>query len=93
LLGPSLQQGWAVEATGGQRIWVEGSVEDVVYGIDRTVPQQQQEEEEEEEEYFEIPKNLKTGNRALLVAMQANWPQGAVREINCRLCSNAKFEK
>ncbi|KAI0268424.1 hypothetical protein BGY98DRAFT_1190695 [Russula aff. rugulosa BPL654] len=63
LLGPSLQQGWAVEATDGQLIWVEGSVEEeMAHRIDSTVQQ----------EYLEIPKNFKTGYQALLVATQAD---------------------
>ena len=92
LLGPSLQQGWAEEAEDGQLIWVEGSVEDVVRGIDSMVKQQQQ-QAEEEEEYFEIPKHLKTVYQALLAATQADWERGAVREIKCRLCPGTKFNK
>jgi hypothetical protein len=88
-LGPSLQQGWAEEAVDGQLIWVEGSVKEVVQGINSTVPQQQQ----EEEKYFEIPKDFKTGYQALLVATQADWARGAVRQIKCRLCPDAKFKK
>ena len=84
LLGPSLQQGWAVEAADGQLIWVEGSVEEMAHRTDRTVRQQ---------ECFEIPKDFKTGYRALLVATQAEWARGAVREIKCRLCPKAKFKK
>jgi hypothetical protein len=88
LLGPSLQQGWAVEAAGRQLIWVEGGVEDVVQGIDSTVLQQQQ-----EKEGYEIPEDFKTGYRALLVATQADRARGAVREIKCRLCPDTKFKK
>jgi hypothetical protein len=87
LLGSSLQQGRAVEAADGQLIWVEGSVEDVVHGIDSTTPQQQQ-----EQEYFEIPKNLRTGYQSLLLATQADRVRGAVREIKCRLCREVKFK-
>lgn len=87
LLGPSLQQGWAIEAADGQLVWVEGSVEDVVQGIDNTVQQQLQ----EEDEYFEIPKDLKTGYQALLVATKADWARGAVRKIKCRLRSRSTF--
>jgi hypothetical protein len=42
---------------------------------------------------FEIPRDFKTGYRALLVATQADWARGAVREIKCRLCLKAKFKK
>ena len=87
--GPSLQQGWAVEAADGQLIWVEGSVEEVVQGTDSTVSQQQQ----EEETYFEIPKDLETRYQALLMATQADRARGAVREIKCRFCPDAKFKK
>jgi hypothetical protein len=89
LLGPSLNQGWAVEAADGQLIWVEGRVEDVVQGIDNTAPQRQQ----EKEEYVNIPTDFKTGYQALLVATQADRARGAVREIKCRLCPDAKFKK
>jgi hypothetical protein len=88
LLGPSLQQGWAVEAADGQLIWIEGGVEDVMQGIDSTVPRQQQ----EEEEYFEIPNDFETGYKALLLATQADRARGAVLEIKCRLCPKAKFK-
>jgi hypothetical protein len=85
LLGPSLQQGWAVEAADGQLIWIEGSVEEIAHRTDSTVQRQQ--------EGFEIPKDLKTGYQALLVAAQADWARGAVCEIKCRLCPDAKFKK
>ena len=63
LLGPSLQQGWAVEAMDGQLIWVEGSVEEeMAHRTDSTVQQK----------YLWIPKNFKTGYQALLVATQAD---------------------
>jgi len=93
LLGPSLQQGWAAEAADGQLIWVEGSVGDVVKGIDSTVPPPPPPEPQDEEEYFEIPKDFKTGYQALLVATQADRARGAVRDIKCRLCPDAKFKK
>ena len=92
LLGPSLQQGWAVEAADGQLIWVEGSVEEMAHCTDSTVQQQQQQQEEARRKYFKIPKTLKTGCQALLVATQADWARGVVREIKCRLCPDAKFK-
>jgi hypothetical protein len=93
LLGPNLQQGWAVEAADGQLIWVEGSVEEMAHRTDSAVQQQQQQQEDVQQECFEIPKDLKTGYLALLVATQADWARGAVREIKCRLCPDAKFNK
>ena len=33
------------------------------------------------------------GYQALLVATQADWARGEVREIKCRLCPDAKFKK
>jgi hypothetical protein len=50
-------------------------------------------QQQEEEEYFKIPKDFKAGYRALLVATQADWARGAVREIKCRLCPDAKSKK
>jgi hypothetical protein len=91
LLGPSVQQGWAEEAADGQLIWVEGSVEETVHRIDDAVQQQQQ--EEGQQQLFEIPKDLKTGHRALLLATPAKMARGTIREIRCRLCTKAKFEK
>jgi hypothetical protein len=90
LLGPNFQQGWAVEAADGQLVWVEGSVEEMAHRTDSAVQQQQ---EDVQQGCFEIPKDLKTGYRALLVATQADWARGAVREIKCRLCPDAKFKK
>jgi hypothetical protein len=55
--------------------------------------QQQQQEEEVQQERFQIPTDLRTGYKALLVATQADWARGAVHEIKCRLCPKAKFEK
>ena len=94
LLGPSLQQGWAVEAADGKLIWVEGSVEEIAHRTDGAVQQQQQQQQKDEtrREYFKIPKTLKTGCQALLVATQADWTRGVVREIKCRLCPDAKFK-
>ena len=64
LLGPSFQQGCAVEATDGQLIWVEGSVEEkVVYDNDSTVQQQRQ--EGGKDKHFKIPKKIQTGHKAL----------------------------
>ena len=77
------------EAADGQLIWVEGSVEDLVQGIDM----QQHHQAGEEGEYLEIPMDFTTGYQALLVATQADRARGSVREIKCRLCPNAKFTK
>jgi hypothetical protein len=46
-----------------------------------------------QQECFEIPKDFKTGYQALLAATKADWARGAVREIKCRLCPDAKFKK
>jgi hypothetical protein len=86
LLGPSLQQGWAVEAADGQLIWVEGRVEEVAHS---TVQQDQQ--DEVEQGCLMIPKGFREEYQALLAATQADWARGAVEEINCRLCPKAKF--
>jgi hypothetical protein len=59
LLGPSLQQGWAVEAADDQLIWIEGSVEEVARGIDSTVTVPKQQQKEVEQEYFEIPQGTR----------------------------------
>jgi hypothetical protein len=59
-------------------------VEDVVQGIDSTVPQQQ--EEEAQPEHIDIPKPFKTGHQALFVETPADWACRAVYEIKCRLC-------
>jgi hypothetical protein len=94
LLGPSLQQGWAEEAANGQLIWVEGSVGEMAHRTDSTVQLQQQHQQEEvQQESFEIPRDLKMGCRALLMATQADRARGAVREIRCRLCPAARFKK
>jgi hypothetical protein len=91
LLGPSFQQGWAVEAADGQLTWVEGSVEEgAVHHIDSMVQQQQQ--EEAKEEYFKIPRKFKVGHKALLAATQADWARGAIREIKCRLCPDTRLK-
>jgi hypothetical protein len=49
--------------------------------------------EEVQQEGFEIPKDLKTGYQALLVATQTDRARGAVREIKCRLCPDAEFKR
>ena len=91
LLGPSFQQGCAVEATDGQLIWVEGSVEEkVVYDNDSTVQQQRQ--EGGKDKHFKIPKKIQTGHKALLAVTEADWSRGAVREIKCRLCPDTGFK-
>ena len=82
LLGPSLQQGWAEEAADGQLIWVDGSVEEMAHRADSTVQQK----------CFKIPRDFKTGYQALLVATPADWANGTVREIKCRLCPDAEFK-
>ena len=93
LLGPSLQQGWAEEAADGQLIWVEGSVEEMARRTNSAVQRQQQQQEEVQQECFEIPNDFKTGYKALLVATQADWARGEVREIKCRLCPDTNFKK
>jgi hypothetical protein len=59
LLGPRLQQGWAVEAADGRLLWAEGGVEEMARCTDSTVQQQQQ--EEVQREYIEIPRTLDIG--------------------------------
>ena len=93
IAGPSFQQGWAVEAADGKLIWVEGSVEEMTHRADNAVQQQQQQQEEVQQERFEIPEDFKMGYKALLVATQADWARGAVREIKCRHCPDTKFKK
>ena len=80
LLGPSVQQGWAVEAAERQPTWVEGSV-----GVD-TTQQQQRQGWQQQEQYFQIP-NLKPEHRALLAAAQDKL---VVPEIRCKLCPGTK---
>ena len=77
LPGPSVQQGWAVEAAERQPTWVEGSV-----GVDAVQQQQRQGQQQQDDEYFKIPK-LKPEHRALLAAAQDKL---VVPEIRCRLC-------
>ena len=83
LLGPSVQQGWAVEAADQQPTWVEGSV-----GVDG-VQQQRQGQQQQDDEYFKIPK-LKPEHRALLAAAQDML---TVTEIKCRLCPGTSLKK
>ncbi len=86
LLGPSLQQGWAVEAADGQLIWVEGSVDEMAHRTDNTVLQQQQ-KEEVQQECFE------TSRRGTRRYSWRRKVRGAVREIKCRYCPDTKFKK
>jgi hypothetical protein len=88
-LGPSFQQGWAVEPADGKPNWVEGSVdEDAAHRIDSTVQQQQ----EEATELFKIPRKFKPGYRLLLQASEADFARGAVQTIKCRLCPDTKLK-
>ena len=86
-LGPSFQQGWAVDPTDGKPNWVEGSVgEDVVRRIDSMVQQQ-----EVATEPFKIPRKFEPGYRLLLQASEADFARGAVQKIKCRLCPDTKL--
>jgi hypothetical protein len=88
-LGPSFQQGWAVEPADGKPTWVEGSVdEEVARRIDSTVQQQQ----EEATEHFEIPRKFRPRYRLLLQASEADSARRAVQTIKCRLCPNTKLK-
>jgi hypothetical protein len=91
LLGPSFQQGWAVEASDEQLTWVEGSVEErAVNHIDSAV-QQQLQQGEATEELFKIPRKFEVMHKALLVATPGDWERGTIQEIKCRLCPNTKL--
>ena len=83
LLGPRFPQGWAEEDADGRLIWVEGSVEKGVV--------EQQQEQAQEVKFFKIPQAFGTRHGALLAATQADWARGAVKEIKCRLCPNARL--
>jgi hypothetical protein len=83
LLGPRFPQGWAEEDADGRLIWVEGSVEEGVV--------EQQQEQVQEDKLFEIPQDFETWHEALLVATQADWARGVVKEIKCRLCPDARL--
>ena len=88
-LGPSSQQGWAVEPAYGQPAWVEGSVgEEAAHRIDSTVRQQQ----EEATELFKIPRIFKPRYRLLLQASEVDFARGAVQTIKCRLCPDTKLK-
>ena len=69
----------------------DGSVDEIVYYADKTAKQQEQ--EGVRHEYFGIPKILKTGYQALLMATQADRERGFISEIRCRLCPDTKFTK
>jgi len=89
LLGPSFQQGWAVEPADGQPTWVEGSVgEEAAHRIDSMVQQQQ----EEATELFEIPRKFKPSYRLFLQASEADFARWAVQTIKCRLCPDTKLK-
>ena len=83
LLGPRFPQGWAEEDADGRLIWVEGSVEAGVV--------EQKQVQVQDDKLFEIPQDFETGYKALLVATQADWARGAVKEINCRVCPEARL--
>jgi hypothetical protein len=83
LLGPRFPQGWAEEDADGRLIWVEGSVEEEVV--------EQQQEQFQEDKLFKIPQDFETGHKALLVATRADWARGAVKEIKCRVCPDARL--
>ena len=72
-------------------ISVEGSEDEIVHCTDKTA--QQQEQDEVQQECVDIPKNLKTGYQALLMATQADRARGFICEIRCRLCPDTKFNK
>lgn len=92
LLGPSFQQGWAVEAADGQLSWFEGSVEEEAgHKNNSTVQQQQKEQAKAKDKPFEIPKNIKTRHKALLAATEADWARGTIREIKCRICPDTEL--
>lgn len=64
--------------------------------------QQSQQQEKESRKYeievfrdsrLEIPEDFKTGYHSLLVVTQVDQAHGAVREIKCRLCLDAKSKK
>ena len=88
LLGPSLQQGWAVAAE-GRPIWVEGSVdEEVVHHTGSALQQQHA----GATELHIIPRNLKPRHRLLLKASEADFARGVVQVIKCRFCPDAEFK-
>jgi hypothetical protein len=88
-LGPSSQQGWAVEPADGKPTWGEGSVDEgAAHRIDSTVQQQR----EGAGDHFEIPPKIKPGYKLLLQASKADLARGAVQAIKCRLCPDAKLK-
>ena len=87
-LGPSFQQGCAVEPAYGKPTWVEGSVdEEPAHCIDSTVQQQQR----EATELFKIPRIFKPEYWLLLQTSKADLARGAVQVIKCRLCPDTKL--
>ena len=83
LLGPSFQQGCAVEAADEQLVTVEGRVEEEAV--------QRQQQEEGKDKSLKIP-GLEMGYKALLAATQADWARGAIREIKCRFCPDIQLK-
>ncbi len=49
-------------------------------------------QQEQEDELFEIPQELEARYKTLLAAMQADWAGGAVKEIKCRVCLDARLK-
>ena len=87
--GPSSRQGWAVGAADGRPTWVEGSVDEkVVHHTDSTV----QEQNEEATVLLYIPRKFKPEDRRLLQTSNVDDARGAVQEIRCRICPDAKLK-
>ena len=52
---------------------------------------EQQQVQAQEDKLFEIPQDFETGHKALLAAKQTDWARGAVKEIKCRFCPDARL--
>jgi hypothetical protein len=82
-------------------IRVEGSMEGGTWQLDNSVVQQGEEIHDTEDNHhlvdqaqdslFQIPEGINRRLRTLLVATEANWTRGAVRQLRCRLCPNFVF--
>jgi hypothetical protein len=87
LLGPSFQQGWAVEPAEEQPPSVEGSVEVDVVQLTDIVGQQEQ------QRAIDIPSKMSPEHKGLLAASEVDWRKRSIAEIKCRLCPETHLKK
>ena len=101
LLGSGVQQDWTADSVREGVPQIAGSVEGETWQFNDSVVQHGEEiydaendqlGDQAEDSLFQIPEGINKWRKTLLLATEADWARGTVRQLKCRVCPDFVFK-